>query len=68
MPNVPSIKEMLNAISESGMSQDDIATRVGVTQPTIHRAMKKGEMVSYDTGKRIEALYLEIKANDQEAA
>ena len=50
---------MLLAISSTGMSQAQIADSIGVTQPTVHRAMTAGSDVGYETGKKIEMLYCE---------
>lgn len=52
------LSEMLKAITATGMSQNDIAEAIGVSQPTIHRALKGSPML-YDSGKRIEQLYAE---------
>lgn len=39
------------------MSESEIALRVGITQPTVHR-IKTGSGTSYEKGKKIEALYM----------
>jgi len=54
------IPEMLSALFSSGMSQNAIADKAGVSQPTIYRA-SKGAALSYRAGKVIEALYLEMR-------
>jgi predicted transcriptional regulator len=53
------IQEMLAKLLLSGMSQRDIAERVGTTQPTINRAAK-GSDIRYVTGKAIERLYTQM--------
>lgn len=51
------IQHMLKAINEFGLSQQQIADKVGASQPTIHRAMNGGSAITYETGKKIESLY-----------
>lgn len=51
------VRDMVLAIAQSGMSQAQIAGLVGVSQPTIHRILEKGQRVDYETGKKIEAIY-----------
>lgn len=53
-----SIQEMLRQLIERGFSQRAIAKRVGVTQPTIYRAIQ-GAAVRYEIGKAIELFYEE---------
>ena len=53
------IQEMLAKLLLSGMSQRDIAERVGTTQPTINRAAK-GSDIRYVTGKAIERLFTQM--------
>lgn len=55
---VMNISQMLKALTDGGMSQNEIAKAIGVSQPTIHRALKGSPML-YDSGKRIEQLYAE---------
>lgn len=50
------ISEMLKAIAATGMSQAKIADAIGVSQPTVYRALNGGPM-QYEPGKRVEALY-----------
>lgn len=64
---MPNIKEMLISIAKTGLSQAEIAEMVGVSQPTVHRAMTSGSVVKYETGKKIEQLYAE-RVEDQKAA
>jgi predicted XRE-type DNA-binding protein len=64
---MPCIKDMLFLISETGLSQQEIASIVGVSQPTIHRAMTCGAAVKYETGKKIELLYSERVLVDKAA-
>lgn len=47
---------MLKALIEAGMTQQGIADAIGVTQPTVFRALN-GSDVRYTTGKAIESLY-----------
>ena len=49
---------MLDALIAGGLSQNDIAVAIGVSQPTIHRALR-GRQIIYETGKAIERLYAE---------
>lgn len=51
---------MLSVLVGAGMSQAKIAKEVGVSQPTIHRAMAGESSISYEAGKRIESLYLSL--------
>ena len=44
-------------VDEHRLTQEQIAKAVGVSQPTIHRAMVGGSSIAYETGKKIEALY-----------
>lgn len=53
------ISEMLTMLVSTGLSQAKIAREVGVSQPTIHRAMVDGSSISYEAGKKIEKLYVE---------
>ncbi|OBY48704.1 hypothetical protein [Pseudomonas sp. AU12215] len=56
------VKEMIAALVEQGLSQKAIADLAGTTQPTIHRA-SRGAGVRYETGKEIERLYRERVAS-----
>ncbi|WP_271194520.1 winged helix-turn-helix domain-containing protein [Pseudomonas turukhanskensis] len=71
------IRRLLLALIEDGLRQHEIAEHVGVSQPTIHRALK-GASVLYETGKAIEQLaaargcgqesfLVEVDANDIDA-
>ncbi|MBL4835758.1 MAG: helix-turn-helix domain-containing protein [Pseudomonas sp.] len=53
------ISEMLKAIADTGMSQAKIAEAIGVSQPTVYRAMNGGPM-RYEPGKQVEALYAQV--------
>ncbi len=53
------VQEMLKELSEAGLSQAQIAEKVGTTQPTIHRATK-GSDVGYELGKSIEAFHRKV--------
>jgi predicted transcriptional regulator len=55
-----SIQEMLADLIKLGWSQEQIAKEVGVSQPTIHRAVVGGSAISYTTGKKIEALHASV--------
>lgn len=57
--NDMTIQEMLAELLLSGMSQRDIAQKVGTTQPTINRAAK-GSDIRYVTGKAIECLHQQM--------
>lgn len=51
------IKDMVSRLIESGMSEAEIAVKVGVSQPTVNRVKQGNQRVSYETGKQIEFLY-----------
>ena len=51
------IKDMLSSIAATGLTQSEIAERIGVSQPTVYRAMRSGSDVGYEVGKKIEKLY-----------
>jgi predicted transcriptional regulator len=53
-----SATDMVISLIKGGMSESEIALRVGITQPTVHR-IKTGSGTSYEKGKKIEALYNE---------
>lgn len=61
------IQKMLEALFASGLSQQDIAAKTGVSQPTICRA-SRGADVLYKSGKQIERLYLEQFPQPAQAA
>lgn len=52
-----SLKEMAIALGDIGLTQTAISIESGVTQPSISRLLN-GANMSYDNGKKIEALYL----------
>jgi predicted XRE-type DNA-binding protein len=60
------IRDMIEALVKGGMKQGAIAEAVGVSQPTIHRALH-GADVLYATGKKIESLY-EARCGQPKAA
>jgi len=47
---------MLKELREAGLSQAEIAKRVGTSQPTVCRIMS-GAATNYEFGKKIEALH-----------
>lgn len=49
---------MLKALIEAGMTQQGIAEAIGVTQPTVFRALNGAEL-RYCIGKELEKLYAE---------
>lgn len=53
------IKDAIQALLDSGMSQRSLAKAVGTNQPTIHRCLNGAE-IRYSLGKRIEQLYEEV--------
>lgn len=61
------IPDMIRELRASGMTQTQIAERVGVSQPAIHRA-EKGSGVLYDVGKKLERLYEEVTGKSVAAA
>lgn len=50
------IRQMIEALLATGLTQQAIADAAETTQPTIHRAAR-GASVRYETGKAIERLY-----------
>jgi len=54
----PSITEMMKALLSAGMTQQSIAEAIGVTQPTVFRALNGAEL-RYCVGKELEQLYAE---------
>lgn len=52
------ITEMLKALHAAGIAQAELGELVGVSQPTICRALA-GSDLKYETGKKIEHLYQE---------
>lgn len=48
---------MLTALIDAGMTQQAIAEEIGVTQPTVFRALNGAEL-RYCSGKALEKLYL----------
>jgi predicted transcriptional regulator len=48
---------MVRFLVSKGYSESKIADVVGTSQPTIHR-IKGGSSTTYETGKRIESLFL----------
>lgn len=60
--------QMVAEILATGISESLLADRCGVKQPTINR-IKNGSATSYETGKAIETVYLEVcQPNPTEAA
>jgi predicted transcriptional regulator len=59
------VSRMLNDLVDSGLSEGEIATRVGSTQPTVHR-IKSGKTADphYQVGKAIERLYRDRFPNE----
>lgn len=62
-----SIVDMLQMIYDSGWSQPRIAERVGVAASQISRYFT-GREPGYSVGKKIEELYAEVIADDDDAA
>ncbi|MDH0337615.1 hypothetical protein [Metapseudomonas otitidis] len=58
------VQDLLKALIDKGFLQREIAKEVGVTQPTIHRALK-GSSVSYELGKAIERLVERVQLAEQ---
>lgn len=61
------LQEVVKTLIESGFSEAEIARRVGVSQPTVHR-IKSGTDPAYTTGKRLEQLLQvqERRGSDQD--
>jgi DNA-binding XRE family transcriptional regulator len=51
------LQQMLSAISAAGYSQARMAAELDVSQPTVNRIIKGTQSPSYETGKKIEALF-----------
>lgn len=60
------LKDMVNALLDSGLSQASIAQVCGTTQPTIWRAAR-GVDIRYSTGKEIERLYRRVNRSRKAA-
>lgn len=54
------LQEVLRTLIESGLSETEIAQRIGVSQPTVNR-IKNGADPAYRTGKRLERLYRAVR-------
>jgi predicted transcriptional regulator len=49
------LQELVQTLIDGGLSETEIAKRIGVSQPTINR-IKSGTDPAYTTGKRLEEL------------
>ena len=54
------LQEVLQTLIESGLSETEIAQRIGVSQPTVNR-IKNGADPAYRTGKQLERLYRAVR-------
>ena len=54
------LQEVLQTLIESGLSETEIARRIGVSQPTVNR-IKNGADPAYRTGKQLERLYRAVR-------
>lgn len=52
-------KDMVSALINKGLTQTQIASEAGITQPTVSRALA-GKGVNYENGKKIESLYAKL--------
>jgi hypothetical protein len=59
--------DMVGFLIAKGFSEVGIAKAVGTSQPTIHR-IKCGSGTTYETGKRIENMFLAEKNNNDLSA
>ena len=50
------LQEVLQTLIASGLSETEIAQRIGVSQPTVNR-IKNGADPAYRTGKKLEQLH-----------
>lgn len=50
------LQNLVQTLIDSGLSEAEIARRIGVSQPTVNR-IKGGTDPAYTTGKRLEALH-----------
>lgn len=57
--NVVTVQTMVLELLNAGLSEGQLASKVGSNQPTIHR-IKNGSKTNYELGKKIEALHAEI--------
>ncbi|MBY5942801.1 MAG: hypothetical protein Unbinned4052contig1001_43 [Prokaryotic dsDNA virus sp.] len=60
------LKDMVEALLESGHSQASIAQACGTNQPTIWRAAQ-GVDIRYSTGREIERLYRRVSRSKRAA-
>lgn len=56
-------KKLAEAIRQSGMTQTEIADRLGITQPTISHYLKGDKMPALDTFANL-CVILDVDAND----
>lgn len=61
--NVVTVQTMVLELLDSGMSEGQLANKVDSNQPTIHR-IKNGSKTNYELGKKIEALYLDLRKEE----
>lgn len=54
------LKDMVSAILATGLSEAELAIKIGVSQPTVNRIKKGSQNVGYETGKKIELVYVDI--------
>lgn len=50
------LQELVQNLIDNGLSETEIAKRIGVSQPTVNR-IKSGSDPAYTTGKRLEELH-----------
>lgn len=63
------IKKMLDDLKKHGLTDQEIGNRTGMSQPIITRLRNGGQRsTSFEKGKKIEALHMEIARSDADTA
>lgn len=63
------LKDMIETLIESGMTQIAISRETGIPQPTISRLLNKEQNeVGYTAGKALEALVASLSGTSKKAA
>ena len=57
------IQTFIIELIAAGVSERDIAARIGVTQPSINRMRNGKQQPTYEVGKKIADLYEEVCGN-----
>jgi transcriptional regulator with XRE-family HTH domain len=61
-------KKLLSELNDAGLSDNEIARRVGINQSTVSR-LRNGELsdTAYQTGLKLQALHVSVLAEKQAA-